>query len=81
MAFMLVVLMCGRLSCRTAGTGAHKKQSRQYKAQHRIENENVGGATPARTYYVRAAGRLEAVSRIAFSTDCGTCSKLNGSIE
>ena len=31
--------------------------------------------------YVRAAGRLAAVSRIAFSTDCGTCSNVSGSME
>ena len=30
---------------------------------------------------VRAAGRLDAESRIVFSTELGTCSKLNGSIE
>ena len=32
-------------------------------------------------FYVRAAGRLAAVSRIAFSTEDGTCEKVNGSME
>ncbi len=31
--------------------------------------------------YVRAAGRFADVSRITFSTELGTCSKLKGSIE
>ena len=54
-----------------ATSHVHKSKSRNLRSGWLVQND----------FYVRAAGRLAAWSRIVSSTLLGTCSKMNGSIE